>query len=232
MSGRRVLQSGGSEIAARSQGSGLAGNIVIAALERFESEDSTVTTEALRSSGGRVTIDGGTSVYLDNAEIATSVLDGAGGGGDVVVQAPFVTLDGGRIAARADEGPGGNITIASETFLSSTPLFVNGQTEIAGVGRTSILDATSGNPALSGEVAIDAPDTDLIAKLEPLPASFLDASALLGGPCAARTERAGSFTIVGREAVPVPPDAELPPIGAAPAKAAPIDGCPRGEETP
>jgi filamentous hemagglutinin family protein len=228
----RVLQSGGSEIAARSQGSGLAGNITIHALERFESEDSAVTTEASHSSGGQVAIDAGTSVYLDNAEIATNVIDGTGGGGDVLVQAPFVTLDGGRILAGADEGAAGNITIASDTFLSSTPLIVNEQMQIPGVGRTSILDATSGDPALSGEVEIDAPDTDLIAKLEPLPASFLDASALLGGPCAARTERAGSFTIVGREAVPVPPDAELPPIGAAPAEAAPIDGCSLGEETP
>jgi filamentous hemagglutinin family protein len=226
--GKRVVLRGGSEITARSQGTGAAGNVEIRAVNRFDSVDSAVTTEATRSSGGLVTIIAGESLYLNGVGVETNVLDGSGGGGDVDLEARFVTLDGGRVIASADEGAGGNILISSSTFLSSAPLIVNDAVRIDGIGRTSLIDATSRTDGLSGRVEIKAPDTDLIGKLEPLPSEFLDATALLTSSCAARTQRTGSFTVVGREALPVPPDSELPPSGVVPSR--PIGDCPLGEE--
>lgn len=226
--GKRVVLRGGSEITARSQGTGAAGNVEIRAVNRFDGVDSAVTTEATRSSGGLVTIIAGESLYLNGAGIETNVLDGSGGGGDVDLEARFVTLDGGRVIASADEGAGGNILISSNTFLSSAPLIVNDVVRIDGIGRTSLIDATSRTDGLSGRVEINAPDTDLIGKLEPLPSEFLDATALLTSSCAARTQRTGSFTVVGREALPVPPDSELPPSDVVPST--PVGDCPLGEE--
>ncbi len=60
---------------------------------------------------------------------------------------------------------------------------------------------------------MEPPETELVTELAMLSASFLDASALLGSACEARTSRAGSFQVQRYAADLAPPDAALAPVG-------------------
>ncbi len=61
-------------------------------------------------------------------------------------------------------------------------------------------------------MTVNAPDADVTANVTALPASFLDATALLRERCAARRggEAVGSFTVTGRDGIPASPDGYLP----------------------
>jgi hypothetical protein len=93
-------------------------------------------------------------------------------------------LDGGsEIVAQAQEGRGGNIRITSDFFFQSPD---------------SLVDASSGNPALSGTVEIDSPDTDITGGVTALPESFFDAATVLATPCAERSGAEVSRLVVRR----------------------------------
>jgi large exoprotein involved in heme utilization and adhesion len=132
-------------------------------------------------------------VNLTNAEISTSVRAGTGDGGNISIDPEFVVLNHSDITAQADVGNGGNIRIETENFVQSAD---------------SVVDASS-RLGISGTVEITAPDADLSADIVTLPASFLDASSLLRQSCSARTARAGSLVVRGRDRIPAPPDAPL-----------------------
>ena len=226
--GESVLLMGGARITAQSTGPAAAGSISIDAGGRFEasgfsvSDDGTttrsgVTTASARSSGGQITIAASELVYLLDGEISTDVELGAGGGGNVVIGDPelgipeFVVLNEGRISASAEEGAGGRIVIKTGTFFASAPFAINPGSPFPDSG--SFLDATSGTPELTGTVDVEPPETELVTELAMLSASFLDASALLGSACEARTSRAGSFQVQRYAADLAPPDAALAPVG-------------------
>ena len=99
------------------------------------------------------------------------------------------------ITARAVLGSGGNILIVTDHYFGSSD---------------SALDASS-QLGIDGTEQVTSPDTDVSGGLAVLPAVYLDASAQLERDCAARTERAGSFTVRSRRAAEPPPDAlEVP----------------------
>jgi hypothetical protein len=175
-----------------------------------------VTTKSDSSSGGQITIGASDLVYLLNGEISTDVELGAGGGGNVVIGDPelgipeFVVLNEGRVSASAQDGLGGSIDIAAGTFFASAPFAINPGRPFPDTG--SFLDATSTISGLTGTVNVEPPETELVTELAALPATFLDASALLGSACEARTSRAGSFQVTQRHAADLaPPDAALTP---------------------
>ncbi len=123
----------------------------------------------------------------------------------------FVVLNKGRISASAKDGAGGRIVIETGTFFASAPFAINPGSPFPDSG--SFLDATSGTPELTGTVDVEPPETELVTELAMLSASFLDASALLGSACEARTSRAGSFQVQRYAADLAPPDAALAPVG-------------------
>jgi hypothetical protein len=248
-----VVLRDGAVITAQSTGVEPAGSVEIDAGGRFEAtgfsvrDDGTttrsgVTTTSNISSGGRIRIAASDLVYLLGGQIRTDVKLGAGGGGDVVIGDPelgipkSVVLNEGRVIASALDGKGGNIDIATGTFFASAPFEIDPGTPLP--ERGSFLDATSKSD-LDGRIDVDPPETELVTELAALPAAFLDASALLGSACEARTSRAGSFQVVNRNAADLaPPDAALAPVGrqhAAPGvRALPVgtDRCASPEETP
>jgi filamentous hemagglutinin family protein len=203
----------GGEISARSIAPGVAGDagdIVIDAGPRLEVVRASIDTESRNASGGRIDVAAHGIVALQDARISTSVRDGGGGGGDVNLARPeFVILNRGEIAARAVEGPGGNIRIATGTFLASPD---------------SAIDASSAL-GIDGRVVIDSPNPELTGKLATLPQEFLDSSDRLADPCLARSEREGSFVVGGERLLP-PPDAPLSLESGAPS------GCAPEEDTP
>jgi hypothetical protein len=116
------------------------------------------------------------------------------------------------VTASAELGLGGRIDIAAGTFFASAPFAINPGDPFPTTG--SFLDATSTISGLTGTINVEPPETELVTELAALPAAFLDASALLGSACEARTTRAGSFQVVKRNAAGLaPPDAALAPVG-------------------
>jgi hypothetical protein len=194
----RVDIEAGGRVSARSDGTGDAGDIRVAAGKKVRILDGgEILTEALGSSGGNIEVLAGDYVRLELGRIETDVLaSGAGeNAGDVTVEAESAVLDRSHIIANAFGGAdAGNITIAANhTFLSGE----------------SFLQATA-DIGIDGTVEITSPVTDLTGALTTLPARYLDASEQLARECAARTARAGSFTVRSRPAIDAPPDASVP----------------------
>jgi filamentous hemagglutinin family protein len=191
--GGGISISGGSLVATESLGFGTAGDITIDAGPSLAVSGSAITTEASASSGGRITIIADQIIHLQGSELTTSVLKGAGGGGDIEIDPEFVVLDQSRIVAQAVEGAGGNITITAGTFFA-TP--------------DSVVDASS-ELGIDGTVSIVAPDTDVTSGITTLPSDVLDATSLMRSACSAATAEGGSFVVVARPGLPVSPDGPL-----------------------
>lgn len=106
-------------ITARSLGTGTAGKITLNITDRLHLLDGGITTEALNSSGGNITIRSSDSeaasisgvVILDgDSDITTESL---GDGGDITIQMPVVAFDDSDILARSQSANGGNITLSA-----------------------------------------------------------------------------------------------------------------------
>ena len=103
--------------------------------------------------------------------------------------------NGSRIVAQAGTGIGGAISITADLFLKSDD---------------SVVDASAGDPRLSGTVEIRSPDVNISGTLKTLPESFLDAAELIRERCAARrVGSAGSLVLSGRQGLPPSPDGFL-----------------------
>jgi hypothetical protein len=183
---------GGSVISARSTGSGDAGNILINAGNQFVMTNSSMTTEANQASGGAIkinTVPSGT-VELTNSNISASVLDGTGGGGSVNIDPQFVILQSSQILADAVFGAGGNISITTNLLLTDS---------------TSIISASS-QFGQQGTIFIQSPVAPASGKIVPLGQKPLIETTLLSQRCAAVADgRSSSFTVAGRDTLPVEP---------------------------
>jgi large exoprotein involved in heme utilization and adhesion len=109
-----------------------------------------------------------------------------------------VVLNNSRIVANAYEGTGGNIRINAGTYIADL---------------ASVVDASSAL-GIDGVVEIKAAVNEVSGVLNPLPSNFVNATALLREPCMARIrgESYSSFTITGREGLPLEPGGYLPGI--------------------
>lgn len=206
----------GGRISADSTGAGRTGNVTVTAGDRITMDGGSISTRALTSDGGDITLKAPVFVRLENAQITTSVQSGHGSGGNVMVDPQFFVMNNSAITANAFGGPGGNITIITDNFLASS---------------TALLQASS---ALStpGTIQIVSPENNIAGSVAQLPRAFVDASRLMRGACSARREGApSSFVLAGRGGVPADADGYLPStIAAAPPAAlalAYLDDCAR-----
>jgi hypothetical protein len=75
----------------------------------------------------------------------------------------------------------------------------------------SVISAASGDPALSGTVTINSPDTNILGGITTLPEAFLDAAALMKQHCAAQAAGGrSSLTLRGSRVMAEPDVAYLP----------------------
>ena len=187
----RLNLDNGASVSAESNSTGDAGSIQITADESVEVlNDSSISTKAEFSGGGRVNIHAADLVYLLDSSITSSVADGIGNGGDITIDPLFVILNSGRILANASSGNGGNILIVTDNFIA-TP--------------DSVVDASS-QFGLDGTVIIKSPVADLNSGLTQLPESFLNVATLLREPCSARRSlNQSSFIVHGRSSIPPGP---------------------------
>lgn len=192
-----MAMTGGSSINADSAGTAEAGSIQITATEGFSMQNSSITTsvtptEGTSAGGGdiKVTTAPSATVYLQNSTISASVADGPGGGGNISIDPQFVILQNSQILAQAAQGTGGNILIVANLFLPDA---------------TSVVNADSGS-GVNGTVNIQSPISQAGGKLSPLPNNSLINAALLTQRCAAIAQgNVSSFTVAGRDALPIEP---------------------------
>jgi filamentous haemagglutinin family N-terminal domain len=187
----------GSTIAAESKSAapdaGESGSISITAtdtLRLFNGSSVSVKTE--QADAGSIDLHVGNLLHLrDQGSIAASVADGRGDGGNIRIDPRFTVLDrGSEIVAQARKGRGGNIEIVSDFFFKSPDSEVS----------------ASSKEGIQGTVEIDSPDIDITGGITVLPASFLEAAALLSERCAVRTARSQSSLILGgRGGLPIEP---------------------------
>jgi filamentous hemagglutinin family protein len=186
-----TLQNGAS-ISTSSTGPGTAGNININAGNQFTMNNASVTTEALHSSGGsiKITTNPNGTVQLTDSTISASVLDGTGGGGSVNIDPQFVILQNSQITANAVSGPGGNI------FITTNVLLPDGNSHITATSQFGE----------QGNVTIQSPISPAGGKIVPLGQKPLIGTTLVGQRCAALAGgNISSFTVAGRDALPVEP---------------------------
>ncbi|HZM37012.1 MAG TPA: filamentous hemagglutinin N-terminal domain-containing protein [Burkholderiales bacterium] len=186
---------GGSVNADSLGGAGFTGTIDVTAGNSIFMNNGTISTRAVTSDGGNIKLTAPNIVQLEGSQITTSVESGVGGGGNINIDPQFVIVNNSSIIANAFGGPGGNITIIADNFLSSA---------------TSLITASS---ALStpGVIEVRSPENNVENNIAQLPAAFVDASALLRGLCTARrTGAPSSFVVAGRGGVPVDADGYLP----------------------
>ena len=154
--------------------------------------NSSVTTEAHQASGGaiKITTNPNGTVQLTDSTISASVLDGTGGGGSVNIDPQYVVLQNSQILAQAVQGPGGNINITTNLLLPDS---------------TSLISASS-QFGQQGTIIIQSPISPASGKIVPLGQKPLIATTLLSQRCAALAGgNASSFTVAGRDALPVEP---------------------------
>ena len=188
-----IRLSGGSAISTRNDGGGLGGDIDIVAANLMTISDSVVATTAAAGDGGRITLAGG-DIDLISSEITTSVGGAGGDGGDITFNNSVLVQDNSTIRANAVGGDGGNITVNVKQLIQHP-------------GRIAVIEATSAL-GISGDININTPETDAVGGVVVLTGDFLDTTALLDEPCAARVGGAetSSLVPVGRGGLPVSPD--------------------------
>jgi large exoprotein involved in heme utilization and adhesion len=190
-----ISLSGGAQISSSSTGAGNAGYISINAGNTFTSENSSVTTEALLSDGGNISLAARDLIYLNYSDITATVRSGVGNGGNIFVDPQFVVLNHSNITANAFGGNGGNINLVAGNFFMSTDSTVSASSQLG----------------VSGTVTLNTQLTDLSGSLANLPMVYLDATGLVRQRCAAQLDgKISTFVLAGRGGIPQEPGSLMP----------------------
>ncbi len=183
-------------VSAQSVGTGDAGTIRIQGAGRlFLSAGSRLETKAMAADGGNIELMGQSLIQLQDSQIITEVESGIGAGGNITVDASLGLLERSEIRADAFGGPGGNITIQTDGFI----------TDVNSVVSASSERSVDGTVEIQGLV-------DLSGSLTPIDQSFLSTAILLADPCVRRLqgEGIGHFLVAGRDRIPTKPGGLLP----------------------
>jgi large exoprotein involved in heme utilization and adhesion len=176
-------------------------------VERLTLEGSRITANTDAGDGANIAIGVQQAVLDSSSEIAANTNAGIGGNvtiagtvaadGQALTRAEVIVLRDSRITANAQEGKGGRIDIVAEAFLADP---------------ASVVDASSQEGGIDGEVNIEAVKTNLSEIVTPLSPRFAQTAALLSDPCASRLQQGivSSFVARGRASVPATPDGLLP----------------------
>src|SRR5262245_51957415 len=167
--------------------------------------NSSMTTEALHSSGGaiKITTNPNGTVQLTDSLISASVLDGTGGGGSVNIDPQFVLLQNSQILANAVFGPGGNINITTNLLLPDSMSIISASSQFGQQGTITIQQPIA--PA---------------SRIFQLSQKPLIATSIVNQRCAAMAGgNWSSFTVAGRDALPAEPSSWLSsPLASGPAE--------------
>jgi filamentous hemagglutinin family protein len=218
----------GGEISVTSEGSGVAGNILLEGgsliLDRGR-----ILAETVSSAGGNIILRiNDVIVLLNNSRISTTAgtaLAGGDGGNIDIATTYLVAQPNGNndITANAFLGAGGSVLITAQGIFGFTPRSRAELERLLGTSDPALLDparlATNditaisrGNPNLQGQVIIQSPDVDPNQGAVPLPENVVDASRLIAQGCATGgtvAQEIGSLVATGRGGLPPSPSDSL-----------------------
>jgi filamentous hemagglutinin family protein len=202
----------GAVIAVNSQGTGVAGDLAIAA-NTVRLDGGSLTAATGQSGGARgaeITLRDLDLLLLQNGSLISANARDEANGGNITIAAPdgFIVASpsdppGSDIIANADRGNGGNIDITARSLLGIE--FRDRLTPDNDITASSRF-------GLAGNVVINTPDVDPSQGLMQLPADVVDASQQIAQDCSAETVAAGnfgSFTMTGRGGLPANPSERL-----------------------
>ncbi len=180
---------------------GDAGNIRITVDNSLHLDGVIVSLNTNTADGGDIIVSAGQLVQLHDSFIATSVANGKGNGGNIVIgQSPassnlvrrlrLITLDNSIIFAGAAQGRGGNINISSDFSFGNANSLIN----------------ASSKTGIDGAININSPESNISGSIAVLPESFLNASEHLSQRCSTRSPSLSSFVIKDRDSIPRGPD--------------------------
>jgi large exoprotein involved in heme utilization and adhesion len=190
--GADIEMTNGSNITAESHGAKNAGKIDLVSGNNISLTDSTISTQALKASGGDIKLTAPNTVMLKGSTVTASV---AGGnettGGKIDIDPQYVVIQNSNVFARAADGNGGRIAIQADQAVLVDP--------------GSQIDATSSR-GISGQILIQSPIQQLAGAIAPLPQTFAVAANLYGQRCAAQKGgQFSSFVQGARDAAPPQP---------------------------
>ncbi len=187
-----------------SQGSGIAGNIDMAA-PLVELDRGRLTAETSQGDGGNITLQDSNLLLLRNrSRISTTAgtAKAGGDGGDINIDTAFIVAVPNKnsdIEANAFKGSGGNVTINTQGLFGIEP---QDQT----TDRSDI--TASSELGVQGNVNINTPDVDPSRGIIELPDLPLDASNQISQTCPTGgklAEALGEFVNTGRGGLPANP---------------------------
>lgn len=222
-----VVELNSAQITTQSQGQGAAGNLSILQADSIRLDNQAkFSAETASGNGGNITLQVRDLLLLrrNSSIFTTAGRDGAGGnGGNItinnnapngfLVAAPRENSD---ITANAFEGRGGRVEIEAQGILGFVSRSSEELSRLLGTNDPSQLDParlptnditaiSQTNPALSGEVIIDTPETDPTAETIELPA-VLTGTEVAQGCRIDDDQPQNTFVVTGRGGVPPVPE--------------------------
>ncbi|WP_287312739.1 filamentous hemagglutinin N-terminal domain-containing protein [Moorena sp. SIO1G6] len=193
-----LIISDGAVVSARSmKKDSSAGTVEINANSIFLNNDGRISAETAGPQGN-IELEARDIRLLDESNITTNAQN-ATGGNIFIDTDTLVGLENSDITANAEFGPGGSVTINAQGIFGLE--FRVRQTDGNDITATSNL-----GPSFSGEVILNTPDVDPTSGLTELPASLVDAEAILANDlCGFENNKiagGSSFTIIGKGGLP------------------------------
>lgn len=136
--GQSVTIKDGAAVSSSSIGPGVAGNIEINAGKQLDVERGSITTQSNQLNGGNINIQAIDLVRVVDGKVSTSVLGGAGSGGNITIDPKVVLLQNSDILAQANRGTGGDISITTPVFIADESSRVDASTPFGLNGRITI----------------------------------------------------------------------------------------------
>jgi hypothetical protein len=177
-------------------GTGAAGDITIKASDHLTVSSASITTQSAQSQGGNIRIDAPGIMSVTRGDVTASAAGGYGNGGNVTINAGYLTLNNSSITAQAEWGDGGNLLInVDKMFIKSAD---------------SLLSASS-RYGQQGAVVVNAPNTDTAGALAAPVFDILNLNAFIPKRCMAPDElNASTFRLLGSDGLPAAPENSFP----------------------
>lgn len=194
----------GAQLAVSSQGSGVAGSLIVKA-NLISLDTKAKITADTEGGGGNIEVRSPLVFLRRNSSITTNAEGNNIIGGNININADILTAaENSDITANSQDSRGGQVRIIAQGIFGT-------QFRVANTSKSDIT-ATGKDSSLSGTVQINSPEINPNAGLINLPEKVVDNSGLLAKGCIARRRETGTFYIVGTGSLPTRPgDAVVSP---------------------